>query len=143
LVTSGTFMMGSSAADAAPNEQPPSRTNVSCFFMSRHPVTNRQYELFAPNHRAKRAPWADDNHPVVYVSSIDAMRFCEWLTARECKKFRLPTEAEWEYAARGSDGRTFPWGEKLNRGNLANFADANTSFAWRDPEINDGYAETS
>jgi formylglycine-generating enzyme required for sulfatase activity len=111
--------------------------------MSRHPVTNAQYELFDPSHRARRAPWADDNHPVVYVSSYEAAKFCEWLCRREIRKFRLPTEAEWEYAARGTDGRTFPWGEKFNRGDLANFADSNTAFAWRDPSINDGFAESS
>ncbi len=143
LVTSGTFMMGSTSPDAAPNEQPLSRTNVSCFYMSRFPVTNRAFELFNPAHRAKRAPWANEFHPVVYVSSLEAIKFCEWLSARERKKYRLPTEAEWEYAARGVDSRTFPWGEKLNRGDLANFADANTTFVWRDAGLNDGYAETS
>ena len=143
LVTSGTFPMGSSAPEAAPNELPISRTNVSCFFMSRHPVTNRQYELFDPTHRAKRMSGAGDDYPVVYVSSLDALKYCEWLSARERRKYRLPTEAEWEYAARGPDGRTFPWGEKFNRGDLANFADANTAFAWRDAQLNDGFAETA
>src|SRR5581483_61581 len=91
LVTSGTFMMGSTSPDAAPNEQPLSRTNVSCFYMSRFPVTNRAFELFNPAHRAKRAPWANEFHPVVYVSSLEAIKFCEWLSARERKKYRLPT----------------------------------------------------
>jgi formylglycine-generating enzyme required for sulfatase activity len=77
------------------------------------------------------------------VSSIDAIAFCEWLSAQDRKKYRLPTESEWEYAARGSDGRSYPWGEKLDAGNLANFADRRTNFAWRDPDIDDGYAETS
>lgn len=143
LVTSGSFMMGSAAPEAAPNEQPPARTNVSCFFMSRFPVTNAQYERFDPGHRTRRAPWADDHHPVVYVSSLEAMKFCEWLSTQDRHRYRLPTEAEWEYAARGVDGRTFPWGEQLNRNDLANFADSNTAFAWRDPEINDGFSETA
>jgi formylglycine-generating enzyme required for sulfatase activity len=143
LVPSGNFFMGSTARDAAPHEQPVTPTSVSCFYISRFPVTNAQYEKFDPTHKTKRATWADDNHPVVYVNSKDAMKFCQWLTSKEGKKYRLPTEAEWEYAARGMDGRAFPWGEKLDAGNLANFADKQTNFAWRDTVIDDGYAESS
>lgn len=143
FVPSGVFSLGSDAAGAPPNEQPVSRTTVTCFYMSRHPITNAQYEQFDPSHRSKRAPWAGDNHPVVYVSSREAEQFCKWLSSQERRNYRLPTEAEWEYAARGTDGRSYPWGEKFNRGDLANFADANTSFAWREVSIDDGYAETS
>ena len=71
------------------------------------------------------------------------MKFCQWLSTRERKRFRLPTEAEWEFAAKGEDGRTFPWGEATGRGTLANYADANTTFAWRDGTVDDGFAETS
>jgi formylglycine-generating enzyme required for sulfatase activity len=143
FIPSGTFIMGSTADGAAPNEQPLCKTNISCFYIARHPITNAQYEMFDSSHIAKRGGWANGSHPVIYVSSIDAIKFCEWLSRMEGRKFRLPTEAEWEYAARGTDGRSFPWGEKLNRGDLANFADCNTTFPWREPEINDGFAETS
>jgi formylglycine-generating enzyme required for sulfatase activity len=143
FIPSGTLVMGSTADGAAPNEQPLTKTNVSCIYVARFAVTNAQFEMFDPTHSNKRPGWADENHPAVYVSSVDALRFCEWLSRRDGKKYRLPTEAEWEYAARGTDGRTFPWGEKLNRGDLANFADCNTTFPWRDPEINDGFPETA
>jgi formylglycine-generating enzyme required for sulfatase activity len=88
-------------------------------------------------------PGAGDLHPVVYVSCLEAMKFCEWLGSRERKKYRLPTEAEWEFAARGPDGRKYPWGNYAGRGDLANFADKNTVFAWSDREIDDGYPESS
>jgi formylglycine-generating enzyme required for sulfatase activity len=143
FVPSGTLVMGSTAEGAAPNEAPLTKTNVSCFYMSRCAITNGQYEMYDATHRNKRPGWADERHPAVYVSSIDALKFCEWLSRRDGRKYRLPTEAEWEYAARGTDGRSFPWGEKLNRGDLANFADCNTTFPWRDQEINDGFAETA
>jgi formylglycine-generating enzyme required for sulfatase activity len=143
LVNSGNFLMGSEAPGAAPNEKPVHRVTLSRFYMSRFPVTNAQFEQFLPAHHSQRAPGVDDNHPVIYVSSLDAEKFCEWLSAKERRKYRLPTEAEWEYAARGVDNRTYPWGEKLKTGLLANFADRNTSFPWRDPQIDDGYAETS
>ncbi len=143
LVTSGEFTMGSEAPDAPPNEKPTTRVTVSRFFLSRYLVTNAEYEQFDPSHARKRAPGASDRHPVVYVSSLEAIKFCEWLSSRERKRYRLPTEAEWEYAARGTDGRRYPWGNYEGRGDLANFADKNTVFAWSDREIDDGYPESS
>ncbi len=143
LVSSGQFQMGSASPDAAENEQPVTPVTLSCFYMSRHPVTNAQYEKFDPSHGSKRAPWADDNHPVVYVNSREAEKFCQWLSAKEGKKYRLPSEAEWEYAACGDGNQVYPWGSRLNGGHYANFADKRTSFAWSDPEIDDGFAETA
>lgn len=143
FVPSGEFVMGSEAPDAAPNERPLTRVTLNRFFMSRFPITNAEYESFDPVHKQKRAPGAGDRHPVVHVSSLEAIKFCQWLSARERKKYRLPTEAEWEYAARGIDGRRFPWGNDDRRGDVANFADRNTPFAWSDRMIDDGYAESS
>ncbi len=143
LVPSGEFVMGSDGVEAAPNEKPTTLVTVSRFFLSRHLVTNGDYEQFDPTHARKRAPGAADRHPVVYVSSLEAIKFCEWLSSRERKRYRLPTEAEWEYAARGTDGRRYPWGNYEGRGDLANFADKNTVFAWSDREIDDGYPESS
>ena len=143
LVRSGEFIMGSDAFDAPPNEKPITRVTLSRFYMSRHLVTNADYEQFDPSHARKRAVGAGDRHPVVYVSSLEAIKYCQWLSTRERRKFRLPTEAEWEYAAKGTDGRKYPWGNEERRGDLANFADRNTVFAWSDREISDGYPESS
>ncbi|MEP7070819.1 MAG: SUMF1/EgtB/PvdO family nonheme iron enzyme [Verrucomicrobiota bacterium] len=143
LVPTGDFSMGSNAPDAPPNEMPQAKVSLTRFFMSRFPVTNSQFEEFEPMHKRKRASGTSDMHPVVYVSSLDAIKFCQWLSTRERKKYRLATEAEWEYAARGIDGRKYPWGNFDGRGDLANFADKNTVFAWSDRELNDGYPESS
>lgn len=143
LVPSGSFLMGSDDPEAAPNEAPLTQTTVSAFYLSRWPVTNAQYELFDPAHNAKRAPKAGDDNPVVYVTYADAMRFCAWLGQRDRRKYRLPTEAEWEYAARGTDGRKFPWGNRLDADDLANLADANKSLPWAERTINCGFATTS
>ncbi len=142
-VPAGNFVMGSTALDAAPNERPLTKVTLSRFFISRFPITNAQYEKFDPSHGRKRAPGAGDDHPVVYVSSLEAIKFCAWLSTRERKKYRLPSEAEWEYAARGTDNRRYPWGAAERRGDLANFADKNTVFAWSERDVDDGYAESS
>ncbi|HSP45822.1 MAG TPA: SUMF1/EgtB/PvdO family nonheme iron enzyme [Chthoniobacterales bacterium] len=143
LIPGGQFVMGSDAPDALPDEQPLTLLTLNDFYMSRHPVTNAQYERFDPSHKQKRIKGAGDDHPVVYVTSLDAINFCEWLGQKDGETYRLPTEAEWEYAARGNDRRKYPWGSHDRRGGFANFADASTTFAWRDPQVNDGYPETS
>jgi formylglycine-generating enzyme required for sulfatase activity len=143
LVSSGQFLQGSDAPEAAAHERPVTPVTLSRFYMARHPVTNAQFEQFDPNHRNKRASWADERHPVVYVNSREAEKFCQWLSAKEGKHYRLPTEAEWEYAARGPENLVFPWGGRFDAGHYANFADSRTTFAWRDTAIDDGFAETS
>jgi formylglycine-generating enzyme required for sulfatase activity len=143
FVPSSEFVIGCEDVDAAPNERPLTKVTLSRYYLSRFPVTNREYELFDAAHKRKRTAGAGDLHPVVYLSSVEAIKFCEWLSSRERKKYRLPTEAEWEFAARGPEGRKYPWGNYAGRGDLANFADKNTVFAWSDREIDDGYPESS
>jgi formylglycine-generating enzyme required for sulfatase activity len=143
FIPSGEFTMGSVDADAAPNERPLSKVTLSRFYMSRHLVTNEQYEKFDLEHARKRMAGAGNRHPVVYVSQVEAIKFCQWLSDHERRKYRLPTEAEWEYAAKGAEGRRYPWGNFEGNGDRANFADRNTVFAWSDRLIDDGYAESS
>src|SRR5207302_6141062 len=99
FVPSAEFTMGSETEDASPNERPLSQVTLSRFYISRCLITNADYEQFDRAHRSKRASGAGDRHPVVYVSYLDAVKFCQWLSTRERRKYRLPTEAEWEYAA--------------------------------------------
>ena len=143
LIPGGEFVMGSNAPDAGPDEQPLNPLILEDFYMSRHPVTNAQYEQFDPSHKQKRMQGVGGDHPVVYVTSLEAENYCQWLSQKDGKNYRLPTEAEWEYAARGTDDRKYPWGNQERRGDFANFADATTTFPWRDPQIRDGYPQTS
>ena len=143
FLPSATFTMGNGAPGAPANEQPTMRVTLGRFYLGKLPITNGEYEKFDPAHKSRRGAWADENHPVIYVSSLEAIKFCQWLSARERRRYRLPTEAEWEYAAKGLDARTYPWGETTGQGTFANFADVNTTFPWRDATVNDGYAETA
>jgi formylglycine-generating enzyme required for sulfatase activity len=123
-VPGGEFLMGSQPTqdpDAGRAEQPQHRVAVADFYISRFPVTNAQFLAFT--RAAKYAlplglPRERDNHPVVNVTWDDAAAFCRWLSKATGRTFRLPTEAEWEKAARGTDGRLYPWGNQWDASRL-------------------------
>lgn len=123
-VSAGEFLMGSDPRkdkDAQAAEMPQHKVYMSEFYIGRYTVTNAQYEVYAREKQIKfDAPPGKENHPVVNVSWHDALAFCEWLSAETHHPFRLPTEAEWEKAARGTGGRIYPWGDQFdpNRANV-------------------------
>ena len=87
------------------------------FFIGATEITNAQYERFDPTHRSKRTKSsANDDDAVVQVSWHDAVRFCAWLSAQEGRPYRLPTEAEWEYACRAGTTTLFSYGDELPAG---------------------------
>ncbi len=76
------------------------------------------------------------DYPVVGVSWNEADTYCRWAGGQ------LPAEAQWEYAARGPEGNTYPWGEEFE-GQLVNYCDENCTYAWKDESFNDGYELTA
>jgi formylglycine-generating enzyme required for sulfatase activity len=112
------------------DELPPHPVHVPELYIGKYPVTNLQYVAFiqatghqGPKHWAGRGhiPHGKDDHPAVFVSWHDAVAFCDWLSKETRQPVRLPTEAEWEKAARGADARIYPWGDESPDGKRCNF----------------------
>jgi sulfatase modifying factor 1 len=116
-IPEGWFWMGSDCGQD--NERPVHRVWVDAYLLARCQVTNLEYGEFV--HETGIAPppfWQDSNfhhprQPVVGVSWFEAVQYCEWLNRRSHLEYRLPTEAEWERAARGGrEGKLYPWGDE-------------------------------
>jgi formylglycine-generating enzyme len=115
-VPEGWFWMGSEQGQD--NERPVRRVWVDEFLLAACQVTNTDYARFLPATGTQPPPFWDDpnfNHPeqpVVGVSWFEAVNYCAWLGQLTDRQYRLPTEAEWERAARGgTEGKLFPWGD--------------------------------
>jgi formylglycine-generating enzyme required for sulfatase activity len=115
-IPEGWFWMGSEAGQDC--EHPVHRVWVDCFELAATQVTNAEYAQFLRDTAALPPPFWEDPHfndprqPVTGVSWFEAVRYGEWLSAQTGKRYRLPTEAEWERAARGIlEQRNFPWGD--------------------------------
>jgi sulfatase modifying factor 1 len=116
LIPAGWFRMGSEAGQE--NERPVHRVWTDVFCLAACQVTNAEYACFLHASGMEDPPLSEDpnfNHsrqPVVAVSWFEAVEYCEWLRRITGRRYRLPTEAEWERAARGGvEDQRFPWGD--------------------------------
>jgi glucan endo-1,3-alpha-glucosidase len=133
-IPGGTFAMGTD--QGKPDERPAHQVTLAPFAMGKYEVTNEEYERFDPQHRRHRDGYSwRDREPVIYVSWIDGVRYCNWLSEQagltpayvevvdektkakqwkvnlQADGFHMPTEAQWEYVASGrGEGRKYPWG---------------------------------
>ena len=127
FIPEGDFKMGSAEGDE--NEQPVHTVYLDAYWIDQTEVTNAQYARCVASGSCSE-PYSDssftrsshyygnpdfDNHPVIYINWDQAGEYCKWAGGR------LPTEAEWEKAARGKDGRTYPWGDGVPDSSLVNF----------------------
>jgi serine/threonine-protein kinase len=162
FLPAGEFPMGSEDSIAEDDEAPEHTVFVDAFWIYKHEVTNAQFaaflnaegnqeeggvtwldaESFEVRIHQSEGTWVPDEgyeaHPVVEVNWFGADAYCQWAGGR------LPTEAEWEKAARGTDERTYPWGNSEITGERVNYCDINCSWInHRDNKQDDGYSETS
>ncbi len=148
-VPAGAFRMGDNAGDGDPRERPVHVVELDAYYIAKFEVANAEWRKFRddsayddpkhwpggrvvpkdqvpywtqPNNHGGGTPGSDD-YPVQGVNWDSAVAYCNWLSATTGKKYRLPTEAEWEKAARGTDQRRYPWGNSIDR-TLANFVGA-------------------
>lgn len=126
LIPAGEFTMGSN--ERLSDEGPEHKVTLPAYYLDKYEVTNLQYKQFiddtgrrSPPHFENRTyPEGTADHPVVFVSWMDADAYCKWAGKR------LPTDAEWEKGARGTDARRFPWGNEFS------IDRANTPQLWKE-----------
>lgn len=115
----GTFVMGSN--DAHENERPQRKVTIAKpFYLGRFEITFDQWQACFEASACKRLPddhkWGKGDRPVMNVAFDDAQDYLAWISKKSGKRYRLPSEAEWEWAARGGVGTLYPWGDKMAPG---------------------------
>lgn len=126
-IPAGPFLMGSTEGQlkrevAAEDEAPQHRVALKEYWIGKYPVTNAEYQSFVreTGHPSPKGwngvdyPAERGGHPVTSISWQDCLAYCRWLSEKTGKSYGLPDEAEWEKAARGVDGRIYPWGDEFD-----------------------------
>ncbi len=146
----GEFTMGDLAAAGDANELPAHSVALSAFAISKYEVTFNQYQVFAsatgraiPNDNA----WGKGERPVININYTDAQAYVTWLSSQTGRHFRLPTEAEWEYAARAKSLSLFSFGNQAEKicdyANVADITATEQGKHWQVTGCNDGQLYTA
>jgi formylglycine-generating enzyme required for sulfatase activity len=162
-VPAGAFRMGDNFGDGESRERPVHVVELDAFYIAKYEMTNGEWKRFRddpgyddpkfwPQGRVvpkNQVPyWTDarnhgggtpnsDNYPLLGVNWDSAVAYCNWLSAQTGKRYRLPTEAEWEKAARGTDQRRYPWGNNIDH-SYANYVGSNAFDTGSEVGLYDG-----
>ena len=173
FVPGGTFQMGDNYYEGDPDEIPVHEVAVNGYYIGKYKVTNMEYKKFVDDggyttsaywhtggygeHGSAPRYWRNETYrgggiegnedfPVVGVSWFETMAYCSWLSVKTERTYRLPTEAEWEKAARGTDQRRYAWGNEID-GSYANYEHSGdpyerglTPVGFYNGRTNDGFA---
>jgi formylglycine-generating enzyme required for sulfatase activity len=136
-IPAGHFRMGDIQGGGGSDEKPVHEVSVDGFAMSQYEVTFAEYDKFAEATGRKKPSdrgWGRGNRPVIYVSWNDATAYAEWLSTQTGQKYRLPTEAEWEYAARAGTETKYWWGNEIGSNKANCYSDyCGDSFKYTAP----------
>lgn len=146
VIPGGSFRMGDTQGVGENDEGPVRVVDVAPFALSRYEVTFEQYDLFArqTGRRAPKDRWGRERRPVIDVTWKSAHRFIRWLRETTSMPFRLPSEAEWEYAARAGSDDIYSFGSDPSViCNFANIADKSSTVGWRYEMCEDGFTTTA
>ena len=147
LLPAGTVQIGDLTGEGNDDEQPTKQIRIASFAIGRFEVTFAEFDQFTKDTGRKKAVdhgWGRTKRPAINVSWEEAVAYTQWLSEKTGEKFRLPSEAEWQYAAYAGRNEATPLVE--NPGALcriANHADASTQYRWRNIACRDGYAATT
>lgn len=145
VISTGTFQMGCLEEEDCRDEELPVReVSVAKFAMGKYEVTFAEYDKFAKA-TERRPPndfgWGRDDQPVINVSWNDAKAYVDWLSQETGEHYRLPSEAEWEYAARAGSKTTFSFGKDVAElCEYSNHADSSTKYSWSNASCSDDVA---
>lgn len=146
LIPAGNFVMGfDHDKSIVKNERPAHEVHLKkSFYISQFEITFDQWDAClldggCGSYHPKDEGWGRGSRPVINVSWDDAILFTQWLSAKANKPYRLPSEAEWEYAARAGSQKDFHFGsDEKNLCIYGNHADASSNFFWKNSECDDG-----
>ena len=152
-VPGGTFRMGEFIGEGGEHEQPVHSVTVPSFRMGKYEVTLAQWDVcvtdggcggYRPDNEGWGQEWDRGRRPVINASWDDIQEFINWLNNKTSGKFRLPTEAEWEYTARAGSSTKYHFGDDVSQlCQYGNHADTNTGYDWRNKTCSDGEPERS
>jgi len=129
-IKGGSFLMGDLTGRGEAFERPAHEVTVKDFYIGKYELTFAEYDKYCDETGAVKPDdegWGRNNRPVINVSWEDAVKFASWLSKKNKRIFRLPSEAEWEYAARAGKSTPYWWGHKMAP-TMANCRDCDSSF---------------